>query len=48
MRANAAAKAHSGAGIRFPRERDFRQTSSRRRAASISDENDRFDFTGIP
>jgi len=38
------AKAHSGAGIRFPRRRDFRQSSSRRCASSISDENDRFRF----
>ena len=31
----------------FHAERDFRQTSSRRRASSISNENDRFDFIAV-
>ena len=47
MRASAAAVAQSGAGIRCPRGRVFRQISNRRQAFPISNEDDRFDFISV-
>jgi len=42
-----AAAAHSGSGIRCPRRRVFRQTSSRCCTSPISNNHDEFDFISL-